>query len=275
VDIDVIKRSEELAEERDYARAVVHTVREPLAVLDAECRVGLANEAFYALFRTTPEQVQGRCLWDSAPDVWADRNVHTKLLATCRGTESITNLEIEVTLGDQGRRVLVLNATPIVRSNRPSTLLLAIEDVTNARAAEALRIDAETLRQVDRRKDEFLGILAHELRNPLAPMRFALELMRRSGGPPAKADRQLQVLDRQVSHMVRIIDDLLDVSRITQGKLELRKEVVALSSIVHGALELCRPAVNAARHLLKVSLPAEAVMLRADPVRLTQLLVTC
>ena len=273
VDIDLIKRSQDLAEERDYARAIVHTVREPLAVLDAECCVGLANEAFYALFRTTPEQVEGRSLWESAQGVWTDHSVRSRLLATCRGKESITNLEIEVTLGDQGRRVLVLNAAPIVRSDRPTRLLLAIEDVTNARAAETLRIDAETLRQVDRRKDEFLGILAHELRNPLAPMRFALELMRRAAGPSAKTDRQLQVLDRQVTHMVRIIDDLLDVSRITQGKLELRKEMVSLSSIVHGAIELCRPAVAAAQHQLKVSLPAEAVMLRADPVRLTQMLV--
>ena len=73
--------------------------------------------------------------------------------------------------------------------------------------------------------------------------------------------------------MVRIIDDLLDVSRITQGKLELRKEVVLLSSVAHGAIELCRPAIDAARHQLRVSLPAETVMLRADPVRLTQMLV--
>ena len=121
--------------------------------------------------------------------------------------------------------------------------MLAIEDVTDARAAETLRIDAETLRQVDRRKDEFLGILAHELRNPLAPMRFALELLRRPGGSAAKT-KQLQVLDRQVAHMVRIIDDLLDVSRITQGKLELRKESVTLTSIVNGAIEICRPAID-------------------------------
>ena len=182
VDIDPLKRREELVEERDYARAIVQTVREPLAVLDDECRVSVANEAFYALFGTAPEHVQGRPLWDSAPGVWADRNLRARLLATSRETESITNLEIEVTLGEQGRRTLVLNARPIVRSDRPARLLLAIEDVTSARAAEALRIDAETLRQVNRRKDEFLGILAHELRNPLAPMRFALELMRRSGG---------------------------------------------------------------------------------------------
>ena len=273
VDIDSMKRREELIEERDYARAIVQTVREPLAVLDEECRIGVANEAFYALFGTTPDEVQGRALWDGAPSVWADRTLRGRLLATCRGTESITDLEIEVSLGDQGRRMLVLNATPIVRPDRPSRLLLAIEDVTDARAAEALRVDAETLRQIDRRKDEFLGILAHELRNPLTPMRFALELMRRSGNTSANTDKQLQVLDRQVTHMVRIIDDLLDVSRITHGKLELRKEVVSLSSVVRGAIELCRPAVDAAQHQLRVSLPGEAVMLRADPVRLTQMLV--
>ena len=97
------------------------------------------------------------------------------------------------------------------------------------REAETLRIDAETLRQVDRRKDEFLGILAHELRNPLAPMRFALEILRQADGDPAKATRARQVLERQVAHMVRIVDDLLDVSRITQGKVELRKEPLALA----------------------------------------------
>ena len=91
-------------------------------------------------------------------------------------------------------------------------------------------------------------------------MRFALELMRRSGGGicPKRTGNCKCSIDR--SHMVRIIDDLLDVSRITQGKLELRKEVVLLSSMVRGAIELCRPAVDAARHQLKVSLPAEVAM---------------
>ena len=136
-----------------------------------------------------------------------------------------------------------------------------------------LRIDAETLRLVDRRKDEFLGILAHELRNPLAPMRFALEILRQADGDPAKATRARQVLERQVAHMVRIVDDLLDVSRITQGKVELRKEPLALTTLVSAAVELCRPAVAAANHILTISLPDEPVTLSADPVRLTQVIV--
>src|SRR5205085_8519295 len=112
-----------------------------------------------------------------------------------------------------GRRIFVVNVRPIERPGSPPVVLLAIDDITNARAAESLRIDAETLRQVDRRKDEFLGILAHELRNPLAPMRFAVELLRRGDGAGVTSTRQLQILERQISHMVRIIDDLLDVSR--------------------------------------------------------------
>ena len=167
----------------------------------------------------------------------------------------------------------MLNSRPVERSGKPDIVLLSVEDVTDARQAEALRIDAETLRLLDKRKDEFLGILAHELRNPLAPMAFALELLRRSDGTPAEIARARQVLDRQVTHMVRIVDDLLDVSRITQGKVELRKERLELGTVVNAAVELCRPAIDAAGHTLTVSLPDEVIALDADPVRLTQVLV--
>jgi CheY-like chemotaxis protein/two-component sensor histidine kinase len=104
-------------------------------------------------------------------------------------------------------------------------------------------------------------------------MSFALELLRRSDGTPAEIARARQVLDRQVTHMVRIVDDLLDVSRITQGKVELRKERLELGTVVNAAVELCRPAVDAAGHTLTVSLPDEVIALDADPVRLTQVLV--
>ena len=174
----------------------------------------------------------------------------------------------------QGRpRVLVLNTKAIERADRPSVVLLAADDVTDARQAEALRIDAETLRLLDKPKDEFLGILAHELRNPLAPMRFALELLRPSDGDIAQMTRARQMLDRQVTHMVRIVGDLLDVSRITQGTVELRKERLELASLVNAAVELCRPGIVASRHTLTISLPEDTVTLDGDAVRLTQVLV--
>jgi two-component system, chemotaxis family, CheB/CheR fusion protein len=273
IDIDLIKRSRELLEARDYALAIVQTVREPLVVLDSNCLVGLANEAFYRLLGTTPLQLEGHVLWDSSQIMWADLELRRRLLEACAGMGTIVDLEIERTLPAHGRRTLILNSHAIVRDGRPTLLLLAIEDVTDSRLAESLRVDAETLRLVNRRKDEFLGILAHELRNPLAPMRFALEVMRRPTTSAADIIKTRQVLERQVMHMVRIIDDLLDVSRITQGKVELRKEIIPLSSAVSGAVEFCRPAIDAAKHTLTVSLPAEVVLLRADPVRLTQVLV--
>ena len=158
-----------------------------LVVLDAECRVGLANDAFYALLGETAEQIEGKHIWDTGHGIWAGLDVRRSLQDACPGKQPIVNLEMERSL--QGReRTLVLNTKAIVRAERPSLVLLAVADVTDARQAEALRIDAETLRLVDKRKDEFLGILAHELRNPLAPMRFALEIMRRADGNVEKID---------------------------------------------------------------------------------------
>jgi two-component system CheB/CheR fusion protein len=272
VDIDLIRQSQELREGRDAALAIVQAVHEPLIVLDMDCRVRLANDAFYTFFGESSEHIEGKHIWEIGRGTWTSADIRRSFRDACAGNKPIVNLEIERPI--QGRpRMLVLNTKAVVRENRASLLLLAISDVTDARQAEALRIDAETLRLVDRRKDEFLGILAHELRNPLAPMRFALEILRRSDGKVDEMTRARQVLDRQVSHMVRIVDDLLDVSRITQGKVELRKERVELDRLVDGAVELCRPGINASQHTLTVSLPDEAVTLDGDTVRLTQILV--
>ena len=273
VDIDLARRSREFQEARDFALAVVRTVREPLVVLDRDGRVGLANEAYYRLFGESPSTLEHQFLWDTSRGVWSEPTLRLDLESACKGHRNIENLEIHRTLPSGGERILVLNAQTIRREERPTLLLLAIEDVTEARQAEALRIDAETLRLINRRKDEFLGILAHELRNPLAPMRFALEILHQSAGDPEATNRARQVLDRQVTHMVRIVDDLLDVSRITQGKVELRKEPVQLDAIVSAAVEFCRPAIDAANHTLTVSLPDEPIVLLADSVRLTQVLV--
>ncbi len=273
VDIDSIKRSRELIESRDYALAVVQTVREPLVVLDPDCRIGLANEAFLRLFGENAERVVGQLLWETGGGVWNEPSLRRLLRSACEGRQSVVNVEVQCMVPARGLRILVLNARAITRAARPELVLVSIDDVTEIRQAERLRIDAETLRLVDRRKDEFLGILAHELRNPLAPMRFALDAMRLAEGNPADTVRARQVLERQTAHMVRIVDDLLDVSRITQGKVELRRELLRLQDIVHAAVELSRPAADAARHVLTVSLPDEPVIVNGDAVRLTQVLV--
>ncbi|XYJ12419.1 PAS domain S-box protein [Telluria sp. B2] len=125
------------------------------------------------------------------------------------------------------------------------------------------------LRDADRRKDEFLATLAHELRNPLAPISNAVHLLRHPEGRRA-SDRIVEMIDRQVRQMVRLVNDLMDVSRITRGKIGLSKAPVALADILASAIETSQPAIDGAQHTFAVSLPAETLMLQADKVRLTQ-----
>jgi PAS domain S-box-containing protein len=139
-------------------------------------------------------------------------------------------------------------------------------DVTERRAAE------EALRQADRRKDEFLATLAHELRNPLAPIRHAAKLAQKSTTTAAQLQWSHDVIDRQVDHMSRLLDDLLDISRITRGSLALRKQTLLLTDYLRAAVETTRPFIEAKAHRVDVALPeSESLYVDADPVRLVQI----
>jgi len=137
------------------------------------------------------------------------------------------------------------------------------------RTAELARAN-EALREADRRKDDFVTMLAHELRNPLAPVRNAVQMLKMPGLSRDAARDACEMMERQVVHLVRLVDDLLDVSRITRGVVELRREHVDLAAIFAGALEAARPVFNARGHDATVSVPPEPIMLDADPVRLAQ-----
>jgi len=131
--------------------------------------------------------------------------------------------------------------------------------------------DAALLREQDRYKDEFLATLAHELRNPLAPMRFALAMLRLSNDP-AKATRAREIVERQVGHMARLVDDLLDQSRINRGLIELRRERIALATLMQQAVEAARPDIEAAGHRFMLQLPRPDLELDADPARIVQVI---
>jgi signal transduction histidine kinase len=137
-------------------------------------------------------------------------------------------------------------------------------DITERVRAEA------ALKEADRKKDEFLALLAHELRNPLAPLRNGLHVLRLSGADSEAAGRARAMMERQLGHMVRLIDDLLDVSRISRNKLTLRRERLRLSDVVAAAVETARPAVEAAGHELSVQLPPAPVFVDGDLTRLSQ-----
>lgn len=162
------------------------------------------------------------------------------------------------------------------RENRRAALNL-MEDAMLARQvavqenAERCRVE-DQLRRANQRKDEFLATLGHELRTPLTPIRNNLYILKRSGDDSDMARRLHEMMERQLDHIVRLVDDLLEVSRITRGKIELRREWVSLHSIVSHAIDISRPAIEAARHQLSVELPPQGVILDVDPVRLTQVM---
>jgi len=140
-----------------------------------------------------------------------------------------------------------------------------------ARVLNRERAQARLLEEQDRRKDEFLATLAHELRNPLAPIRTGLHFLR-MGGTGEQATRTHEMMERQLRHLVRMVDDLLDISRITLGKVELKKERVDFRNVLGSALETTRPLIEASNHELAVRLPAGPLPLDADPTRLAQVL---
>jgi signal transduction histidine kinase len=170
-----------------------------------------------------------------------------------------------------GRAVRTLgNVTLLERPVRVTALASAVHSALRARERQyQTRAHLQEREDADRRKDEFLATLAHELRNPLAPIRNSVSLLRLSGaaGP---ADQMWEMMDRQVNHMVRLVDDLMEMSRITRGKIDLRKEMVDLAEVLAAAVETSRPLIDAARHELTLTLPPEALLIEADAVRLAQ-----
>ena len=136
--------------------------------------------------------------------------------------------------GDMVPVFLTLNALP---PESGATVGLLVTDLTTQRHHEKLNALLEALREADRRKNEFLAMLAHELRNPLAPIRNAVQVLLLTGGDMAAVQSASEMIERQISQMVRLVDDLLDVSRITQGKIELRREQFELTSVIKGSVE--------------------------------------
>jgi PAS domain S-box-containing protein len=160
-------------------------------------------------------------------------------------------------LKDQGKAFAGKQGTPLFITG-------ACMDISDRKRME------EELHETDRKKNEFLALLAHELRNPLAPLRNGLQVMRLASGNEEAVARARAMMDRQLGHLVRLIDDLLDVARLSQNKLQLQRARVLLSDVLASAVETARPAIDAAGHQLTVSIPPDPVFLEADLTRLAQ-----
>jgi PAS domain S-box-containing protein len=175
--------------------------------------------------------------------------------------------EEEVNYHALGRRWVHATYSPTFdKFGKPDGWVAVIVDIDARKRAE------DALQQSNRKKDEFLATLAHELRNPLAPIRNAVDLLRLVGTSDAELQAARDIIDRQATQMTRLVDDLLEVSRITQGKVQLRRELIALSSAVQNAVEATQPLIQDLSHELTVTCDDEPIYVDADPTRLTQII---
>jgi PAS domain S-box-containing protein len=227
------------------------------------------NAAAERLFGFSAGQAVGRHISLIIP---ADRAAEEdRIIETLKAGQRIDHFDT-VRLRSDGQPVLVsLTISPVRdEAGRVVGASKIARDITERRRLEDdLRKLAADLSAADRRKDEFLATLAHELRNPLAPLRNGLQVIRLSPDRQARAQAQA-MMQRQLEQMVRLVDDLLDVSRISRGKLELRREQVELAAVVGRAVETSRPLIDHLGHELTVTLPEQPVLVDADPTRLAQ-----
>jgi two-component system CheB/CheR fusion protein len=395
-DVDDLKRSLDTAEAaRQYAEAIIATVREPLLVLDASLRVVKANRSFYEAFAVSPADTEQKLVYELGNHQWDIPKLRDLLERVLPNKSQFEGFEMEHDFPVIGLRKMILNARRIRHDEAGDQLiLLAIEDVTeHARAEEALRVNEahsrrladampemawsarpdgyvdyynerwyeftrlprgewgdaswvsaldpehvervrqgwyggallsgerfeiearfrdpaaggyrwhliradpardeagqivrwfgtsadieqqkraeEALEEADRRKDEFLAILAHELRNPLAPIVSSLDTLRTQVAAAPLEKQAWSVIDRQVGRLTRLVDDLLDISRVTRGKLDLQRRVMDLTAVATSAVESVRPQFAARGHELTLHLPPEPIRVFGDPARLEQVL---
>jgi two-component system CheB/CheR fusion protein len=265
LDVDALQRS------RDYAESIVQAVREPLLVLDGNLTVQRASRAYYEMFQSTPEETEHCSFPDIGNGPWRASGLQSALQLVRSGGQPLDRFEVIGDFPSIGRRVMVLTARRLPYEGDGSLILVAIEDATEQRDAEtALITRVADLRAADQSKDEFLAMLAHELRGPLSPIRSAAEILNDPAADDAMVRQARATIERQSQRMARLIDDLLDVARITQRKIDLRREPVDLGSVLERAVELVRDLSGSRGQKILVTAPPVPITLNADPGRLEQ-----
>jgi two-component system, chemotaxis family, CheB/CheR fusion protein len=265
-DLTEMKRAEEKIERaREHLQFIADATATGLAHCNAERRFMFVNKTTAERLGLTPDQIVGR----SVAEVMGEEAYESirPYIDRALATGESLQYEIGLSYGAAGWRYMHCAYTPEIDAHGQVVgWVAAITDITDRHQLE------EALREADRRKDEFLATLAHELRNPLAPIRNAVQILQMQGPPDPTLQWARAVIDRQAQQLARLVDDLLDVSRISRGKIELRKERVEVSAIVERALETSRPFIEAAGHQLTVTFPLEPLLVVADLTRMAQAL---
>jgi two-component system, chemotaxis family, CheB/CheR fusion protein len=275
--------STSLGEDPDYAvraallAAIVESSDDAIVSKTLQGRILSWNAGAARIFGYTATEAIGQHITIIIPPELRDEE--QRILTRVRHGERVDHFDtIRVT--KDGRRIAISLTVSPVRDSRGIIVGASkvARDVSERKRAEEalleserrLQASEEALRDADRRKDEFLALLAHELRNPLAPIRYALAANKKPGRTAEQLQRSEEIMERQVAHMSRLLDDLLDVARITRRTLELKKSPTELTFVVGSAIDTARPILEAKRHALSLDLPKHPVRLEADHVRLAQ-----
>ncbi|HZV06522.1 MAG TPA: PAS domain S-box protein [Gemmataceae bacterium] len=241
---------------RIHLAAIVESSDDAIIGLSLDGTITSWNRGAKRLYGYTAAEVVGQPSSILAPSDHPDEQ--QTILERIKRGEFIEHYET-VRVRKDGRRVdVALTISPI---HNPVGKIIGASKIAR---------DITSRKEEDRRRNEFLALLAHELRNPMAPLRNGLEVMRLAGNDPKAVEQARSMMERQLQHLVRLVDDLLDVSRISRGKLKLRKERIPLAAVVSHALEVCEALVKESGDELTVTLPKEQVYVDADKIRLAQ-----
>lgn len=255
---------------RRLYETIFATIPDFVCVFDLQFRFTYANDSLLKLLGKTLDEATGKTCLELGYPAWHAAK-HERELTEVLSTRRPIQDEVPF-VGPEGLRIYDYIFVPVFGDNGEIEAIAGTtRDVTDRKRMEQeLQTRAEKLAEADRKKDEFIALLAHELRNPLAPVRNGLRILELAGDDPHTATQVRSMMERQLTHMVRLIDDLLDVSRMNRDKLHLQKRRVSLAEVINNALEVTRPAIEAADHSLTVSLPEAPIYLDADLTRLAQ-----
>jgi len=262
---------EAIADDSALLAAIVESSDDAIVSKTLDGSIRSWNAAAERIFGYTAAEAVGKSITLIIPPELRDEE--RGILDRLRHGERIEHFET-VRVAKDGRRLQIsLTVSPVRNASGKIVAASKIaRDISKSKSAEqALRQSEEALREASRRKDEFLATLAHELRNPLAPIRYAVAAMRKPGMSAQKREQAQDIIERQLEHMSRLLDDLLDVSRVVHNTLVLKKRRLELASVIGSAIETARPMLDAKHHVVTLDLPRQPVRLVADPVRLAQI----
>jgi PAS domain S-box-containing protein len=264
---ETLRRSQEQTErQKRLYDTILSNLPDLVYVFDLDHRFTYANDALLKMWGKTFAEAIGRNCLELGYEPW-HAAMHDREIEEVIATRRPIRGEVPFN-GAFGRRMYDYIFVPIIGADgEVEAIGGTTRDITERRQME------DALREADRRKDEFLATLAHELRNPLAPIRSGLEVIRNLGGNKAKFDETLEVIERQTNQIVHLVDDLLDISRITQGKINLRIERIELKTAIEMALETSQGLIDAAENELTLTLPFKPIYIFGDLTRIAQILL--